>query len=328
MKPSFRRPIEVTRCFASLGAIALVLSQCISPASAAFLDDGWGARPVGMGGAFTAIADDSNAALYNPAGIIQVQWNEVSAMYSRLFSGLTLYSADDQVHLDQSYLAFVSKPINRFGSWGLSWANFNTTHLYREDTVTLSYARYLGDFYEPLDSKVSLGVNLKFLRRGISLDARTASDPVFAGGTTASGLTGDIGLLYKPDQGILEGWRLGLAAKNITRPDVGFGETDRVPLETRLGLAYQDKQRPYLVPALDLTHRNGTIGVAAGLESWLFHDTLGLRAGVNRDEGAAGISYYQAFNKNFGLRLDYGIAVPYYVQGTNGSHRLAITLYF
>src|SRR5215467_15040209 len=92
-------------------AKALALAGLLlAPARAAFEDTGWGARPVGMGGAFTAIADDSNAPLYNPAGLVQVQWNEVSAMYSRLFSGLTLYSGDDTVHLDQSYVSFVSKP--------------------------------------------------------------------------------------------------------------------------------------------------------------------------------------------------------------------------
>ena len=30
-----------------------------------------GIRPMGMGGAFTAIADDENAVFYNPAGISQ-----------------------------------------------------------------------------------------------------------------------------------------------------------------------------------------------------------------------------------------------------------------
>src|SRR4051812_4313642 len=102
----------------------VLLSSVLSPlAQAAFLDDGWGARPIGMGGAFTAIADDSNAPLYNPAGIVQVQWNEVSAMYAQLFSGLTLYSGNsttggDTSHLDQSYLSYVSKP-SRYGSFGI-----------------------------------------------------------------------------------------------------------------------------------------------------------------------------------------------------------------
>src|SRR5436305_1138881 len=95
---------------ALLLTLALLLSS-LPAAQAAFLDDGWGARPVGMGGAFTAISDDSNASLYNPAGIAQLQWNEFSATYAQLFSGLTLYSGEDQSHLDQSYLAFVAKPI-------------------------------------------------------------------------------------------------------------------------------------------------------------------------------------------------------------------------
>src|SRR5471030_2119092 len=127
-------------------ALAVLLPSASGPSWAAFLDNGWGARPVGMGGAFTAIADDSSAPMYNPAGVVQVQWFELSAMYSQLFSGLTLYSGNsttggDTVHLDQSFLSYVSKP-SAFGSFGLSWTNFNTTDLYREDTVTLSYARY------------------------------------------------------------------------------------------------------------------------------------------------------------------------------------------
>src|SRR5690349_1619520 len=103
--------------------LTLLLLQvfiCRPPAQAAFEDPGWGARPVGMGGAFTAIADDSNAPLYNPAGIVQVQWHELSAMYAQLFSGLTLYSGNaatggDVVHLDQSFISYVSRP-SRFGS--------------------------------------------------------------------------------------------------------------------------------------------------------------------------------------------------------------------
>jgi hypothetical protein len=302
------------------------------PAHAAFLDDGWGARPVGMGGAFTAIADDANASLFNPAGLTQVQWNEVSAMYARLFSGLTLYSGNDstggdQVHLDQSYLAYVSKP-TKFGSFGLSWANFNTTHLYREDTVALTYARNLGDFIPSLNNDLSLGANVKYLRRGISLDASTANDPVFSGGSNASGVAFDVGVLYKPEQGPLAGWRLGFTGQNLNQPNVGFGEKDAVPIAWRLGLGYQSKDRPWLVPDIDYTRRDGVNDIHAGLESWLFHDAIGLRTGVNRDEAAAGLSFYQAVGKSFGFRLDYGFTIPFYVEGTGGSHRVQATVYF
>jgi hypothetical protein len=311
------------------GLLVFSLFAFRSSLHAAFQDTGWGARPVGIGGAFTAIAEDTKAPLYNPAGIVQVQWNEMSAAYSRLFAGLTLYSGNsgETVNLDQSYLAYVTKP-SRWGSFGLSWANFNTTHLYREDTVTLSYARYAGDFIPALDNMVAFGVNVKYLRRGITLDAGTADDPVFAGGDSASAVTVDAGVLWKPEEGAWEGWRLGFAAKNITQPNVGFKDKDPVPTEYRFGTAYQAKQMPWLVPSLDLTRRNGVTGVHGGLETWLFHDTLGARAGANRDEAAVGLSYYQELSKRLGFRIDYSFTVPFFVEGSAGSHRMALTVYF
>jgi hypothetical protein len=101
-----------------------------------------------------------------------------------------------------------------------------------------------------------------------------------------------------------------------------------VPVEWRLGTAYQSKQMPWLVPALDVTQRDGVTGILGGAESWLFNDALGLRAGANRGEAAAGISYYQTIGKKTGFRLDYSFTVPYYVQDTAGSHRLQVTVYF
>ena len=320
--------MKITRLFILAGFFLLNSV----PARAAFTDTGFGARPEGMGGAFTAIADDSNAPLFNPAGLVQVQWNEVSAMYSQLFSGLSLYSGNaatggNTVNLNQSYVAYVSRP-SALGSFGLSWANFNTTTLYREDTLTLSYARYLGDFIPVLDNQLSIGVNLKYLRRAFSLDANTVNDPVFSAGDSRHAFTGDMGLLWKPEEGQFEGWRAGLSVMNLNQPDVGFQETDRVPVEYRLGLAYQSKQRPWLVPAVDITRQDGSTGVYGGLESWLFHDTLGLRAGANNSEATTGISYYQTLGKKTGFRLDYSFSVPFYVDGTSGSHRLQITIYF
>ena len=38
---------------------------------AAFNDRDWGARPIAMGYAYTALADDSNGQLFNPAGTVR-----------------------------------------------------------------------------------------------------------------------------------------------------------------------------------------------------------------------------------------------------------------
>ncbi len=144
----------------------------------------------------------------------------------------------------------------------------------------------------------------------------------------ASAFTADIGSLYKPDRGPLAGLRISAVAQNITRPNVGFQATDRVPMKLTLGAAYQSKQMPWLVPDLDLTYRDGITEALAGVESWLFNDVLGLRTGVNRDHVAAGMSYYQPIGDKTGFRLDYGFTIPFFVEGTAGSHRVAVTVYF
>lgn len=52
----------------------------------AFLQYGVGARALGMGGAFYAIADDATAAYWNPAGLSQLQRKEFTTMQAALFA--------------------------------------------------------------------------------------------------------------------------------------------------------------------------------------------------------------------------------------------------
>jgi len=45
---------------------------------------GIGARPKGMGDAFTAISDDGNSIYWNPAGIARIEKSELSVMHKDL----------------------------------------------------------------------------------------------------------------------------------------------------------------------------------------------------------------------------------------------------
>lgn len=56
-----------------------------------FIAIGSGVRPIGMGGAFTAIADESSALHWNPAGIAQMRESQVSLMRAFLYEGLASY---------------------------------------------------------------------------------------------------------------------------------------------------------------------------------------------------------------------------------------------
>jgi len=54
---------------------------------------GAGARALGMGGAFVAVADDATAPYWNPAGMPSVERAAVSAMHSYTFNGLAAYDS-------------------------------------------------------------------------------------------------------------------------------------------------------------------------------------------------------------------------------------------
>jgi len=51
----------------------------------ALFNVGMGARALGMGGAFVAVADDGCAIYYNPAGLAFIDGNHVTSLYSDLF---------------------------------------------------------------------------------------------------------------------------------------------------------------------------------------------------------------------------------------------------
>ena len=74
-----------------------------------FLTLGVGARPLGMGGSFAAIADDSTAAYWNPAGLGRLRHSEAAFMHSSL-GKLDSYDFVNYVH-----------PIGGAASLGLSW---------------------------------------------------------------------------------------------------------------------------------------------------------------------------------------------------------------
>ena len=76
----------------ALGA-ALSLLAAAAPAGATkyaaeFLKVPVGARAIGMGGAFVAVADDATASFWNPAGMVYLPYREVLFQHSEQFGGL------------------------------------------------------------------------------------------------------------------------------------------------------------------------------------------------------------------------------------------------
>jgi len=53
-----------------------------------FMENGGGARALGMGGAFTAVADDPSTTFWNPAGLVNVPERELMLMHAERFGDL------------------------------------------------------------------------------------------------------------------------------------------------------------------------------------------------------------------------------------------------
>ena len=73
--------------------VFLLLLAGASPASATkyageFLKSQLGARAIGMGGAFVAVADDATAPYWNPAGMVYLPYREVLPQHSEKFGSL------------------------------------------------------------------------------------------------------------------------------------------------------------------------------------------------------------------------------------------------
>ncbi len=121
---------------------------------------GSGARALGMGGAFIAVADDATAASWNPGGLMQLERPEISVVGAtfrrREGSDLGLYpdaaGAQSVSEMDLNYLS-VSYPFNLFG---------------RNMIVSLNY-QHLFDFTRELDFSLFLDTGAFQHYRGLDI---------------------------------------------------------------------------------------------------------------------------------------------------------------
>ena len=307
---------------------------------ASFEDIGVGARPLGMGNAFCAIADDANAFLYNPAGLAQLERLQISTMYANLYpilsdgSGISnnfisiAYPIPVDILMPASFPLWLTK--DGWGTIGFSWFNLGTSSdplrsasTYKENTYIFSYAKNLDLFM--------LGLSMKILTKEYGQNYWTSMNPVFANGCNAYGLGFDVGALYKMPG---EKLTLGLQLKDINQPDIHLVYASPVPLTFRFGAAYK------LVPvwnfdritaSSDFTVRDSDFKLYSGIEGWLIDKNIALRFGFGLGSGfsniALGASYKlteEMYNSDF--RLDYAFVYPFGAQPTGGTHRISLTM--
>ena len=289
-------------------------------AYAAFDDTYWGVRALGMGGAFTAVANDANAPLYNVAGLGFVAQREVTLMGSRLFTGL------EGVEIASNYAGYVHPISAKYGSISFAWSSISTPGLRREDSFNVGYARVLNDILR-LDSEIvefSAGVNLKYLMQEVKFGVDETDLDTYKGA-----MTGDIGLLAMFANGI----GVGFSSKYIVPADIGFMEKDEVKNTNVVGLSYYSDELPlvkipYFTVALDVILRDGETFIRAGAESYVLDKKLAIRLGGRSEAFNMGFGYEFAFSNETKLTIDYALEIPFEVEDSYGSHFFSLSFKF
>ena len=322
-------------------ALAMVLALGLAASASAAFDKGGvlgvGARPTGMGNAFVAIADDSTAIHWNPAGMVQLPRMELSGFFGPLLNGKEYYMSG----------AFVM-PFLEQTAFGLSLVT-----LYHDtgNADTQAYENsYIASFATPLnvEKTVSFGLNLKFLQYDSAAHATIPStNQTIEAKAGAVGM--DLGALYQvllPSYG--KKVSFGFLAQDLdTVLRWQSGVEERVPLLVQAGVAYYPEEN--LVFAVDYSFFNDTnisgqplnttlydapSGGRAittlepqqyrphvGIEGWFFNGHLGLRTGytgfaTTADRFTGGVSYKQDW-----YGVDYGYMG--HAEHLGDSHRLS-----
>jgi outer membrane protein OmpA-like peptidoglycan-associated protein len=285
----------------SIGAAALPCAAAVSagadPFAFLFLDAG--ARPVALGGAYTALASDANALLYNPAGLGRVVQDEATFMHNQYMQ-----------EISQDYAAIATRDgwSANFNRLGLG--NIPRTTLANPDgegSVSYSDLAVGAGYGRALTDSLSAGVGLKYVRE--SFDT-----------VDMQGEAMDLGGLYSPTG--VPGLSMGLAVQNIG-PSVS-GTSGKMPLNYRAGTAYAFHLggTSHVLTADVSKERVQNAIAAVGVET-LILEPMTLRAGYNSGNGlGSGVTVGVGFRFR-SLSADYAFVG----MGPAGDgHRISVTL--
>ncbi len=306
-------------------------------AGAAYDDLGVSARVMGMGNAFTAVADDAYSVYYNPAGLALLPRPEFGTAYAKLYPGLS-----DNSNLQNTFLVY-AMPLDQGKQGGLGFGldYFSLDSLYHETSLYASYGRDLLPGLLP--DKLYGGLSLKYLNRGVnpgSLANAPVSDtgqilqgevdPVLQN-TSKTNIDMDLGLLYKLDPR----WTLGLTVQHLLEPNIAFGSTpDPLDRNYKLGASYRTPFALLSGEIDDMTapdYSREEIATFAA-EKWLptlQFGTFGIRGALS-----AGTQQYRALSvglsyKIYKMEFDYGMTVPFGgIADMYGTQRIGLTFFF
>lgn len=275
-----------------------------------FLKINVGARAVGMGGAFTGLADDESALYYNPAGIASFEGKHFIASYHNYF-----------VDIQSGFLGYINQFNERlsFGGW-ISYLN------YGEFIETDNSGAILGDFSGG-DIVAAMTLALKH-NHNLALGGTIKIIYERIHDYSASGLALDLGVKYSSDRGR---FGAGLMIQNLGKQLSALGvEKYRLPFTIRGGVSMRPRAFPLTVAGDLIVPIDNDMVVALGADYYEFkpfYARIGWNSfgsnfrGVGSDDTWAGLSLGVGFDY-MRLHISYAFTPS---ADLGESHRVTLT---
>ena len=282
---------------------------------------GFGARAMGLGNAYVAMADDPTAVYWNPAGLDYIYQQSLTFFHASLPEG-GLYDFFGYAYptLDLGTFAI---GIGRIGTgdidqYDIAGQSVGSTFSYDNYRLYLSYGL-------KLPYNISAGLSIKVLRQGFY----NISLAEYGGDVNATGVGMDLGILYKPEfstSPLLRDWSIGLNVQNMFQPQLKLGDiTDIIPLSLRFGLMrtipISGTGAFNILLDLDKSSTTG-LGIFFGTE-FNYQGIGKVRVGYNNNSVSfgAGVEYKM-------FQIDYAFGNPSYDAMLPPIHRISLTINF
>lgn len=268
-----------------------------------FLNFAGSARSLSMGQAFSAVADDSSAVYWNPAGLRLLDRKDIVTMYSTL-----------QQDTNFGFLSY-GQPTQNLGTFGVGIVNLQSNEFKRRNEV--------GDSLGTFKSQNSAFLLSHGFRIGENWNAGSTLKVVRQDldGFSATGFGADMGLLYR----FFTRWQAGLAIRNIVPAQLKLNsETEQFPVDLRMGLAFQANKQLMLSSDLGKAESQ-SIKLRLGSE-WKFNEMVSFRGGVNESDISAGLGFNIG---NWGIDYAFGYNLfSQNIQNEGGNHNFGFNLKF
>jgi hypothetical protein len=261
-----------------------------------FLNLGFGARSLAMGGAFVAVADDATGGFYNPAGLTQITMRTFGAFYRKMTLDRRL-----------TYVTY-GQPIRDEASISLAWVNAGVSDVMGRDgdgNLTEEISNYQNAVQLFLGRKIfeqlSVGITIGYIQYnlaninayGVGFGASVMGRPVPE--LRLGAALENVGMKYS--------WTSGEYWKSVDSDILGSSVEEEFPINIRLGASYLLLQDRLLLSSEIDKREKQKAKLHLGVEGWALKNVAG-RMGYDQGSITFGVGLRQQI-QSYILGFDY-----------------------